>query len=90
MAGMQGIGVKTPMAAAVAAMTSGLVGAEHMPNEVILVKGIKSMMLAFCRPCKNTLRVGVTTSGHGVNPKLQVIKAPAVIKEPIRVRRFKS
>ena len=58
-------------------------------NRADLVNGIKSMMLAFCRPCKNTLRVGVTTSGHGVNPKLQVIKAPAVIKEPIRVRNFR-
>ena len=30
--GMHGTGVKTPAAAAVAEITSGLVGAEHIPN----------------------------------------------------------
>ena len=90
MAGMQGIGVKTPMAAAVAAITSGLVGAEHMPKEGMLTKGTKSVMFAFGRPDSKTVLTGSTDSGPGAIPKLQVNKAPAVTKEPIRVRNFRS
>jgi hypothetical protein len=75
MAGMHGIGVSTPMAAAVAAMTEGLVGAEHIPKEAIFVMGTKSLMFARCFPCKKMLREGFTTSGQGTKPKVQVINA---------------
>ena len=39
-AGMQGMGVSTPMAAAVADATVGLLGDWHMPNGMMLVMGI--------------------------------------------------
>lgn len=37
--GMQGMGVKTPKAAAVAAATTGLAGDVHMPKGMILTMG---------------------------------------------------
>lgn len=39
-AGMQGIGVRTPMAAAVAAATIGFAGDMHMPNGIIFTIGM--------------------------------------------------
>lgn len=39
-AGMQGIGVSTPMAAAVAAATIGLAGDMHIPNGMMLTSGM--------------------------------------------------
>ena len=39
-AGMQGIGVRTPMAAAVAAATIGFAGDMHMPNGMIFTRGM--------------------------------------------------
>lgn len=39
-AGMQGIGVRTPMAAAVAAATIGFAGDMHMPNGMIFTSGM--------------------------------------------------
>ena len=39
-AGMHGMGVNTPSAAAVAAATVGFAGEEHMPNGMMLVIGI--------------------------------------------------
>ena len=45
-AGMHGIGVSTPMAAAVAAATIGLAGDIHIPNGMIFTMGMLSMMLA--------------------------------------------
>jgi hypothetical protein len=39
-AGVQGIGVNTPKAAAVAAATAGLAGDLHIPNGIILTKGL--------------------------------------------------
>ncbi len=80
---MQGIGVKTPIAAAVAAITVGLVGAEHIPNDAMFVIGAKSIMLAFGLPFSITVRAGNTTSGQGVRPKEQVMVAPVVTKAPI-------
>jgi hypothetical protein len=38
--GVQGIGVKTPNAAAVAAATAGFAGDLHIPNGTILTKGL--------------------------------------------------
>lgn len=45
-AGIQGIGVSTPSAAAVAAATMGLAMLEHMPKGMMLTKGALSMMVA--------------------------------------------
>lgn len=39
-AGIQGMGVNTPRAAAVAAATVGLAGELHMPNGMMLTKGL--------------------------------------------------
>src|SRR5471032_3469604 len=44
--GMQGMGTSTPMAAAVAAATTGLASEVHMPNGRMLTMGLLSMMLA--------------------------------------------
>ena len=82
-AGRQGAGVKTPIAAEVAAMTAGLVGAEHMPNELILVKGTKSPMFACCKPPTILVRDGLTTKGQGVSPKVHFIKAEVTTYESI-------
>jgi hypothetical protein len=43
---MQGIGVSTPNAAAVAAATAGFAGDMHMPNGMMFTKGTLSMMFA--------------------------------------------
>jgi hypothetical protein len=80
MAGTHGAGVNTPIAAEVAAITAGLVGAEHIPNDAMLVNGTKSVILALGLPDNITVRVGSTTKGQGVIPKVQVIKAPVVTK----------
>ena len=45
-AGMQGMGVWTPSAAAVAAMTVGFDGLLHMPNGMMFAMGALSMMVA--------------------------------------------
>jgi hypothetical protein len=73
---MHGIGVSTPMAAAVAAATSGFAGEEHIPNGMMLVIGIWSMMLASGTSPVITLLTGKTTSELGAIPKVHVIEAP--------------
>src|SRR5882757_6705370 len=60
-AGMQGMGVSTPSAAAVAAATVGLAIDMHIPKGMMLV---------------STLLVGSTTSELGAIPKLHCIIAP--------------
>src|SRR5271169_1278782 len=74
--GMQGIGVNTPIAAAVAAATIGLAGDMHMPNVMMLTIGIKSMMLASGISSVNTMLVGRTTSELGIIPMVHIIIAP--------------
>ena len=44
--GIQGIGVKTPKAAAVADATVGFAGEVHIPKGLIFVMGMVSMILA--------------------------------------------
>lgn len=80
--GMQGIGVKTPDAAAVAAATVGLAMDEHMPKGRIFTKGRLSMMVAAGAMAK-TRFVGRTESVDGAMPKLHVRMAPAVTKSPM-------
>lgn len=46
--GIQGMGVKVPIAAAVAAATRGLLNDLHIPKEVILSIGTKSMIFPIC------------------------------------------
>jgi hypothetical protein len=68
-AGIHGIGVSTPSAAAVAAATVGFEGDEHIPNDAMLSSGTKSMIVATGSPQINIGTFGGTTSGHGVIPK---------------------
>ncbi len=53
-----------------AAMTAGLVGAEHNPNGAMFTMGMWSMMVAAGVPAR-TLFVGRTVNGLGALPKLQ-------------------
>lgn len=71
--GVQGTGVGTPIAAAVAETNAGLVGDIHMPKGMMLTIGLLSMMLAagwllvIVLFCGNTTRVlipGGTANMH--------------------------
>jgi len=75
--GMQGIGVSTPRAAAVAAATVGLAMDMHMPNGGMLTMGAQSMMVAAGAPAM-VLFVGKTLSVDGAMPKVHIIMAPVV------------
>jgi len=75
-AGMQGMGVSTPSAAAVAAATVGLAGELHIPKGMMFNIGTWSMMLAAGGPSARTLFLGNTTSDDGAAPKVQVNIAP--------------
>jgi hypothetical protein len=75
-AGMQGIGVKAPSAAAVAAATCGLAGLEHMPNAGTFAIGAKSMMVAAGGPLAIAGPPVSAVSAAGAAPKLHVIIAP--------------
>jgi len=66
--GMQGCGVKTPSAAAVAAATCGLARLKHMPNGMMLTIEMWSMMLAAYWLPHITRLVGSTTRLDGVVP----------------------
>jgi hypothetical protein len=73
---MQGIGVSTPSAAAVAAATSGFAGEMHIPKDMIFTIGLLSMMLASGWFPVITRLTGSTTNVLGVMPKLHWSVAP--------------
>jgi hypothetical protein len=73
--GMHGIGVNTPMAAAVAEATSGFAGLMHMPNVGMFSIGTKSMMVAAGIPPAVTVP-GVGMKEAGAAPNVHVIIAP--------------
>jgi hypothetical protein len=75
--GMQGIGVNTPSAAAVADATVGLAIDMHIPKGGMLVMGIWSMMLA-AGVVALTLFTGNTLSAEGATPNVHIMTAPAV------------
>src|SRR5262245_35253134 len=75
--GTQGIGVKTPSAAAVADATAGLATDMHMPNGGMLVMGTWSMMLA-AGVVALTLFTGNTLSAEGAIPYVHIMTAPEV------------
>jgi len=66
--GVQGIGVNTPSAAAVAEATAGLAMLVHTPKGRMFTKGIVSMMFATGVEV-STRFVGSTTSDEGAAPK---------------------
>jgi hypothetical protein len=80
--GTHGIGVGTPSAAAVAAITIGFDGLEHMPNGGMFTIGAKSRMVAAGVPVSAQL-TGNTASVDGAAPKLHCITAPAHTWHPI-------
>jgi|SRR5471030_56802 len=82
--GMQGIGVSTPSAAAVAAITIGFDGLAHRPNGGTLTMGAKSMMVAAGVPVRTRL-AGNTTSVDGAAPKLHCMTAPAQTWHPMLI-----
>ena len=74
-AGMQGMGVKTPEAANVAAATTGLDGDWHMPNGRMFIIGALSNMFAATKLLVITV-LGVGMSVLGAIPKLHFIIPP--------------
>jgi hypothetical protein len=74
--GTQGIGVRTPSAAAVADATSGFESVEHMPNVAILTISEQSMVAAG-RFSIITIASGNTLSGAGTIPNEHCVTAPA-------------
>jgi len=77
--GIHGIGVSTPMAAAVAAATVGLAMDIHIPNGGIFTIGLLSMILPAGGPPHMTLLVGKTFSDDGAIPKVHIIIAPETV-----------
>ncbi len=71
--GTQGIGVKTPRAAAVAAATVGLERLVHIPNGGMLSSGTISSIVAAGFPSISTRLNGKTLRGAGEMPKEQSI-----------------
>jgi hypothetical protein len=86
--GIQGMGVNTPKAAAVADATVGLASDMHTPNVGMFTMGLLSMMLAAGVPII-VLLVGSTLRALGAAPKLHIIIEPAVtnsgIAKPVRM-----
>ena len=75
--GIQGIGVNTPIAAAVAAITIGFAGLEHMPKGRMFRNGIWSDLTATGRT-DFTFLSGSTIIGVGMFPKLHFNIVPCV------------
>jgi hypothetical protein len=76
--GIQGIGVSTPNAAAVAAATIGLARLMHVPNGRIFKNGTLSIMLA-AGVGPMTQLVGSTIKEDGAAPKEQLHSAPITV-----------
>jgi hypothetical protein len=68
-AGTHGMGVNTPRAAAVAAATVGFAGDEHIPNGMMFISGLLSMIFA-SGVLVSTRLAGKTTRLLGAAPKL--------------------
>jgi hypothetical protein len=73
--GMQGMGVNTPSAAAVAAATVGFAGEVHMAKGMIFMNGLLSIILAIGIAVLIRFR-GRTFKVPGANPKLHFNIAP--------------
>ena len=74
--GMQGIGISTPKAAAVAAATAGFVMVIHIPKGLIFTNGIKSLIVATGKPETNTELFGSVESTDGAIPNEHLKQAP--------------
>ena len=76
--GVHGIGVKTPIAADVAADTCGFAMDVHIPKGIMFVIGTLSMIHAAGILLHITLAFGRTLSTDGAIPKLHISCAPEV------------
>lgn len=76
MTGTQGMGVSTPIAAAVAEATVGFASDVHMPNGIMLANGTKSMMVALGLFWIMGLNGTVTISVEGICPNVHLSIAP--------------
>jgi hypothetical protein len=85
--GMQGMGVNTPRAAAVADATIGLASDRHTPKGGMFTIGLLSMMLAAGVPIM-VLLTGSTLSVLGATPKVHIIIEPVVTKSGITISWF--
>jgi hypothetical protein len=75
--GMQGIGVGTPPAAAVAVITVGFAGELHIPKGGILAIGAKSIIVAASFPSMMVgVPLGITIRELGAIPKVHFSVAP--------------
>ena len=74
--GIQGIGVKTPRAAAVADATIGFDKVEHIPNGIMFSIGMKSTVVAAGRPQIRIGNFGGTMRLDGVVPNEHLHIAP--------------
>lgn len=81
--GVQGMGVSTPSAAAVADATAGFARLMHMPNGGMFTNGLLSMIVAAGMFVAVTLAVGKTFSALGAAPKLHCIIAPVTTSVPM-------
>lgn len=75
--GVHGMGVRTPIAAAVAEATAGLAMLVHMAKGKMFTNGLLSMILAAGGPDAKTLFTGSTTRELGAAPNEHIIMAPA-------------
>jgi hypothetical protein len=83
MAGTQGIGVSTPIAAEVAAATCGLAIDWHMPKGKMFVIGTISIIVAINMFCAFGRKGTVTINEDGAIPKLHCSNAPIQTNFPI-------
>jgi hypothetical protein len=88
--GTQGIGVNTPIAAAVAEATVGFAKDIHIPKGRIFTIGLLSIMLAAGIAEVNTRFTGRTTNELGAIPKLHLSIAPEHTWRPINYPLHKS
>jgi len=74
--GMQGWGVRTPRAAAVAAATWGFDGVVHIPKGVMFTMGAASVIVSAGLPPTNTVKLLVEVKFPGVVPKVHMQVPP--------------
>ncbi len=74
--GTQGTGVRTPLAATVAAATAGFDGVRHIPKAGMFVMGTKSMIFAAAGPPVSPMCPGITFNAAGAAPKEHFSCAP--------------
>jgi hypothetical protein len=87
--GIHGIGVRAPIAAAVAAATVGFAIDWHMPKGMTFFIGTLSMIVAN-GIVDTTLFSGVTMNADGAIPKEHWHIAPPQTPNPIRIPPFKK